>query len=144
MVLVGATRNPVLLRQWSVLLWALRATAGTAWTGDAGAFQARGITGTHLAASAPMTQSEATAYLEQRTRAFVADIRKPALLVVIGGDTLRALCVAAGTRTLIARPSPREGWGAARLVGGHWHGVMCLSRSGAFGSDDDLVELLLT
>jgi D-threonate/D-erythronate kinase len=141
-LLVSATRNPVLQRQWAALESALRAAAGMAFAGDSKGFRACGIAGTHLAASRPLTQPAAAAHLAQRTRAIVSDNAKPGLLVVIGGDTLLALCHAAGTRSLLASASPREGWGKAKLVGGRWGGVTCLSRSGAFGGDDDLVELL--
>lgn len=140
-MLVSATRNPVLQRQWSVLESALRASSGAAFAGDAKAFRACGIVGTHLAASEPMSPHAAAADLVARTRALVAS-EKPALLVVVGGDTLLAMCRAAGTQSLLAGTSPREGWGMAKLVGGAWDGVTCLSRSGAFGGDDDLVELL--
>jgi uncharacterized protein YgbK (DUF1537 family) len=141
-LLVSATRNPVLQRQWVTLGSALRAAPGSAFTGDSKAFRACGIAGMHLAALEPMTQPAAAACLAQRTRAIVNDNAKPALLIVVGGDTLLALCRAAGTRSLLASASPREGWGKAKLVGGPWDGVTCLSRSGAFGGDDDLVELL--
>ena len=141
-VLASATRNPVLQRQWSVLASTLRAAAGAAFEGDAKAFRACGIAGTHLAPAEPMPPLAAAADLAARTQALVMRAQKPALLVVIGGDTLLALCRAAGTHSLLAGASPREGWGMAKLVGGRWDGVTCLSRSGAFGGEDDLVELL--
>ena len=66
----------------------------------------------------------------------------PDMLVAIGGDSLLALCEAAGATALSAGVSPRPGWGSARLLGGRWDGLRCLSRSGAFGDADDLSALL--
>ena len=53
--------------------------------------------------------------------------------IMIGGDTLLALCRASGASALLAHPAVKPGWGCARLIGGTWHGVPCYSRSGAFG-----------
>jgi uncharacterized protein YgbK (DUF1537 family) len=87
---------------------------------------------------------EAQARLMQRMHGFVRTTERPAALVVVGGDTLLCLCRAAEVRSLLAGPSPRAGWGCARLVGGQWDGLTCYSRSGAFGAPDDLRALLLT
>ena len=63
-------------------------------------------------------------------------------MIVVGGDTLRALCRATGAQSLRAQASPRPGWGRARWVGGRWDGVDCHARSGAFGADDDLLSIV--
>ena len=88
--------------------------------------------------------AEAHAWLTQRMHAVVTKRARPAMLVVVGGDTLLALCRAAGVHALQAGTSPRAGWGRARLVGGPWDGLICYSRSGAFGPPDDLRALLDT
>lgn len=92
----------------------------------------------------PLPASEAQTLLQQRTRALVRALPRPDNLVVVGGDTLLALCQAAGVHSLQACASPRSGWGRATLLGGPWHGVACYSRSGAFGAPDDLSALLAT
>jgi hypothetical protein len=74
--------------------------------------------------------------------AIVTTRPRPTNLVVVGGDTLLALCRAADVRSLQASASPRAGWGRAHLVGGLWDGLTCYSRSGAFGPPDDLRALL--
>lgn len=95
-----------------------------------------------LAEAQPLSPAEAHARLMQRMHTVVTTRPCPATLVVVGGDTLLALCRAAGVRSLQAGASPRAGWGHARLVGGPWDGLSCYSRSGAFGPPDDLRALL--
>ena len=90
----------------------------------------------------PLAPDEAQARLRQRLHSLVATGPRPGTLVVVGGDTLLALCRAADVSSLQADPSPRAGWGRARLVGGHWDELCCYSRSGAFGPPDDLRILL--
>ena len=95
-----------------------------------------------LAEEQPLLPAEAQARLTQRMHTVVTTRPRPTTLVVVGGDTLLALCRAADVRSLQAGPSPRAGWGRARLVGGLWDGLTCYSRSGAFGPPDDLRALL--
>jgi uncharacterized protein YgbK (DUF1537 family) len=95
-----------------------------------------------LSHPAPLPAAEAQALLQQRAQALVHTLPRPDNLVVVGGDTLLALCQAAGIHSLQAGSSPRSGWGRATLLGGPWHGVACYSRSGAFGAPDDLSALL--
>ncbi|MDO9143790.1 four-carbon acid sugar kinase family protein [Rhodoferax sp.] len=95
-----------------------------------------------LAEAQPLEPAEAQARLTQRMHTLVATQPRPDALVVVGGDTLLALCRACGVRGLQAGASPRAGWGRARLVGGLWDGLHCYSRSGAFGPPDDLRALL--
>ncbi len=89
-----------------------------------------------------LSPPEAEAALAEGAARVVARSPVPGLLVAIGGDSLLALCEAAKVRALLAGPPPRPGWGSARLAGGRWDGVRCLSRSGAFGDPDDLNSLL--
>jgi uncharacterized protein YgbK (DUF1537 family) len=97
-----------------------------------------------LAEAQPLSPAEAQARLTQRMHTVVTTRPRPTTLVVVGGDTLLALCRAASVRSLQAGASPRAGWGRARLVGGRWDGLTCYSRSGAFGPPDDLHALLAT
>ncbi len=86
--------------------------------------------------------SQARAALTRKARRVVDAQPRPGLLVVVGGDTLLALCQATGAHGLRALPCVRPGWGHAQLSGGVWDGVRCHSRSGAFGDRNDLCELL--
>lgn len=96
-----------------------------------------------LADAQPLEPAAAQARLTQRMHTLMGTQPRPDALVVVGGDTLLALCRAAGVRSLQAGPSPRAGWGCARLVGGLWDGLPCYARSGAFGPTDDLRALLV-
>ena len=63
--------------------------------------------------------------------------------MVVGGDTLLALCRALGANSLVSETAlARTGWGCARLSGGAWDGVLCHTRSGAFGNENDLFEVM--
>jgi hypothetical protein len=95
-----------------------------------------------LAEEQPLKPDEAQARLRQRLHRLVATGQRPGTLVVIGGDTLLALCRAADVSSLQADRSARTGWGRASLVGGPWDGLSCYSRSGAFGASDDLRAML--
>jgi uncharacterized protein YgbK (DUF1537 family) len=97
-----------------------------------------------LAEAQTLCPAEAQARLRQDMLTVVTTRPRPTTLVVVGGDTLLALCRAADVRSLQASASPRAGWGRARLVGGRWDGLTCYSRSGAFGPPDDLRALLAT
>jgi len=112
--------------------------------GQLAALEAIGVHCADLASAEALAPDAAETALRERTRRLVATLPRPDKLVVIGGDTLLALCHAAGVQSLQAGPGPRSGWGAARLQGGVWHGVTCYSRSGAFGAPDDLSALLAT
>nr|WP_315235860.1 four-carbon acid sugar kinase family protein [uncultured Albidiferax sp.] len=95
-----------------------------------------------LASPHSLSAAEAQVQLQQRSQALVQALPCPDNLVVVGGDSLLALCQAAGTLGLHASASPRPGWGRAQLQGGLWHGATVYSRSGAFGAPDDLSALL--
>ena len=89
-----------------------------------------------------LAPAEAADRLASRAATLVSTHARPSTLVVVGGDTLLALCRASGVRALRAGVGPRPGWGSARFVGGRWDGTLCLARSGAFGAADDLHALL--
>lgn len=124
-LVLTASRHPVLRAQWRQLP---PPDAQTAFV--------------DLAEAQPLEPVEAQVRLMQRMLTLVSTRPRPDALVVVGGDTLLALCRASGVTSLQAGASPRAGWGRARLVGGLWDGLTCYSRSGAFGPPDDLRALL--
>lgn len=126
LMLVSASHHAVVRRQWAAL----------------GAEMSSDFRMLNLAPLERLAPAEAAALLASQTQALVETAPKPGTLIVVGGDTLRALCRASGALSLRAAPSPRAGWGRARIVGGRWDGVVCHSRSGAFGADDDLQEIV--
>jgi len=147
-VLVSASFQPVFREQWT-LLGSARAVRGVAEAGDAAQIDeaiGRARAGDKevwfdLSPRETVSPAQATSLLKTNTEMLVAQLPKPGQLVVVGGDTLLGLCRASGAAGLLAHPSIRPGWGCARLMGGAWDGVPCYSRSGAFGTADDLVAL---
>ncbi len=66
----------------------------------------------------------------------------PAMLLCAGGETLRALCAAVGTRRLDITGAMMPGVPRSRIRGGAWDGTEVISKSGAFGAPDLLHTLL--
>ncbi len=148
-LLVSASHHAVSRRQWDRLaqVWPglAMARAGDLAARDAlirSASPGRWA-GFDLAPLDRLTPDEAGRRLDAHADALVRRMPRPAALVVVGGDTLLALCRASGAQAMRSMAAPSQpGWGQARLSGGAWDGVPCLTRSGAFGGDDDLVEVL--
>jgi uncharacterized protein YgbK (DUF1537 family) len=144
-LLVSASRHAVTREQWQ----ALRAASApaTCHHGEDPASLATDASSyprcIDLCASGRMDAGAAAALLARQAQAIARHAPRPGTLVVVGGDTLLALCAALGTRGLVSlQPLPRPGWGCARMVGGAWDGVTCHTRSGAFGGPQDLCEVL--
>ena len=96
-----------------------------------------------LSAREHLTPERAAALLHVQTQAIATHAPRPRVLVVVGGDTLLSLCHALGATGLQSEVAlDRPGWGCARMVGGRWDGLVCHTRSGAFGGPQDLLEVL--
>jgi D-threonate/D-erythronate kinase len=147
-MLVSASHHPVVRGQWQILaaarLPAVFSGRGEGLPLDAAlnAMQApfdRALL--DLSPAEPLTAEQAATLLAQQIDAIAQRAPRPGTLLVVGGDTLRALCRATGAHALVACVGAREGWGCARLVGGRWDGTTCHSRSGAFGPPNDLLAM---
>jgi hypothetical protein len=106
------------------------------------ALQSQACVALDLASAQMLAPAQAAEALAATMQSIVTQLPRPAQVVVIGGDTLLALCRAAGVTRLDALPESRSGWGRCQLVGGRWDGLVCRSRSGAFGARDDLCSVL--
>jgi uncharacterized protein YgbK (DUF1537 family) len=96
-----------------------------------------------LSSEAPLSAAQAATLLRAQCRVIADYVSRPRALVVVGGDTLLALCRALGANSLISETAlDRSGWGCARLSGGAWDGLVCHTRSGAFGAANDLLEVM--
>ena len=96
-----------------------------------------------LSAAMPLTPTQAAYLLAQQVARIAQHAPRPSILVVIGGDTLLALCQALGATGLRSeRPLSRPGWGCAQMLGGRWDGLVCHTRSGAFGTSQDLLQVI--
>jgi uncharacterized protein YgbK (DUF1537 family) len=143
-MLVSASHHPVSRAQWRELrdAHASRCHAGE----DPDSLQvdaARYPALIDLSASERITAEQAAALLDAQMQAIALHAPRPRTLVVVGGDTLLALCQALGATGLQSEVAlPRAGWGCARMLGGRWDGLVCHTRSGAFGGPQDLLEVL--
>lgn len=148
-LVMSASHHPVTRRQWDILRSAERGAMMVLRAHQASlrsTFRALGrgldFAMFDLAPAKLLPREEAAALLARQAEAIVQQAPRPAALVVIGGDTLLTLCLAAGAHALRAGASHRPGWGFAQLEGGKWDGVPCFSRSGAFGDPDDLATMI--
>lgn len=140
-LLVTASRHPVLRAQLKQLRPGL--LQDTAHHASAPSTPAKSRTVLlDLAETNTLPPARAQSRLAQLAHDVVSGQPRPDMLVVVGGDTLLALCQASGAQSLLALANPRPGWGCARITGGRWDGVICYARSGAFGAPDDLSNLL--
>lgn len=148
LLLVSASHQAVSRRQWALLRAAQAQAALLVREGDAAQLRAAlaamrspfEAALLDLAPLAPLSAEAAAALLAEQLAAIAQQAPRPGVLAVVGGDTLLGLCRATGARGLLASAALRAGWGQARWIGGPWDGVLCHSRSGAFGGERDLVE----
>jgi D-threonate/D-erythronate kinase len=147
---IGASHQAVARRQWARA--AVACPGATAVRhGDAGEFEvalrdlATGAARLALLDLAPLeslSPADAAALLQTQVALLAALPRQPVRLLVLGGDTARALARAAGVTHLLSGSPVRPGWGQAVWCGGRWDGLWMDCRSGAFGDDDDLISAL--
>ena len=143
-MLVSASHHPVSREQWRVLREAHgeRCHAGEdprTLQVDAAHYPAL----IDLSARQHIAPETAAALLQAQAQAIAAHAPRPHTLVVVGGDTLLALCRALGATGLQSQVAlDRAGWGCARMLGGRWDGLVCHTRSGAFGGPQDLLQVL--
>lgn len=149
LMLVSASHHAVSRGQWQQLRqssWAHHCYTGVDEGGDALDWAQAGPGHPlllDLCAAEPLTAEQAARLLARQAATIARHAPRPHTLVVVGGDTLLALCQALGARGLQSgTPLVRSGWGCARMVGGLWDGVLCHSRSGAFGPEQDLLEVV--
>lgn len=147
--LISASFQPVLYAQWE----ALKAAAPTPAVAERArpdeiaaalvlAQQGADDIRFDLSPRREMTQTESLTLLQRNIDQIVTGLPTPKQLMIVGGDTLLAICRATGAEALLAGVSIQNGWGRATLVGGRWHGAHCHSRSGAFGNPDDLIQMM--
>ncbi|WP_066334073.1 four-carbon acid sugar kinase family protein [Azohydromonas lata] len=144
-MLVSASHHPVSREQWRVLRasrWADECHAGAKpeTLRRAAEGYPRLI---DLSPQEMITADQAAALLERQAALIAENAPRPGALVIVGGDTLLAMCRALGASGLVSETAmDRAGWGCARMVGGKWDGVVCHTRSGAFGGAEDLLQVI--
>lgn len=111
-------------------------------TGIAARLRGDGIALVRATLPEGLGRSEVARRIEATFAALLARLSPPATLLVAGGETLRAVCLAlrADRLELVGQLSP--GIPRAILRGGAFDGVDVVSKSGAFGARDALARLL--
>lgn len=94
-----------------------------------------------LPSPAETTRAAAARIIADTLRNVLPRIRRPDVLYVSGGETLRAACDAVGAAGLICEGFVAPGVPVSRLRGGVWSGTATISKSGAFGTPDTLANL---
>ncbi len=89
-----------------------------------------------------MSYEEAAIAIKARLQELLPQLVAPGLLVCGGGETFRAVCEILGVEALEVVGRVMPGVPVSRIVGGSWSGVSVVSKSGAFGAPDFLLQLL--
>lgn len=85
---------------------------------------------------AGLSRQEAAQRIAGAMGELTAALAPPGTLIVAGGETLRALCLALDARALEVTGRIMPGLPRSTLQGGRWDGVEVISKSGAFGTPD--------
>lgn len=144
---IGASHQAIARQQWAQAV-AAYPHATTVRHGDPAALSAalaqmaQGTTPLALIDLSPLAPLSAleSATLLQAQVARLAQLPRPGRLLVLGGDTARALATSTGVQQLRTGHPLRPGWGQAQWQGGRWDGVWTDCRSGAFGDAGDVRE----
>ena len=89
-----------------------------------------------------LRRGEAAQSIAGAIRDLTYQIPSPCTLIVAGGETLRATCLALSAEALEVWGQVAPGLPRSVLRGGRWDGVEVISKSGAFGDDALLRDLL--
>lgn len=88
------------------------------------------------------SRAEAAQRITHELTALIAALDPPGTLIVAGGETLKAVCLALGAHALRVTGRIVPGLPRSTLQGGRWAGVDVISKSGAFGPRDLWRDLL--
>lgn len=89
-----------------------------------------------------LSRAEAAQRIARELTALTATLDPPGTLIVAGGETLKAVCLALGARALQVTGRIVPGLPRSTLQGGRWAGVDVISKSGAFGARELWRDLL--
>jgi uncharacterized protein YgbK (DUF1537 family) len=81
-----------------------------------------------------LSRAEAARRIARELTALITALDPPGTLIVAGGETLKAVCVALGAHALQVTGRIVPGLPRSVLQGGRWAGVDIISKSGAFGT----------
>jgi uncharacterized protein YgbK (DUF1537 family) len=83
--------------------------------------------------SAGVSRDAAARRIGEILGSVASSLPPPGTVIVAGGETLKQLCSALGTQSLLATAQVAPGLPRSLMQGGVWDGVEIVSKSGAFG-----------
>jgi D-threonate/D-erythronate kinase len=89
-----------------------------------------------------LSRAEAARRIARELTTLTTALDPPGTLIVAGGETLKAACVALGAHALHVTGRIVPGLPRSILQGGRWAGVDVISKSGAFGTNELWRDLL--
>jgi uncharacterized protein YgbK (DUF1537 family) len=89
-----------------------------------------------------LSRTEAAQRITRELTRLIAVLDPPGTLIVAGGETLKAVCLALGAHALQVTGRIVPGLPRSTLQGGRWAGVDVISKSGAFGARELWRDLL--
>ena len=89
-----------------------------------------------------LSRAEAARRIARELTALITALDPPGTLIVAGGETLKAVCLALGADALQVTGRIVPGLPRSMLQGGRWAGVNVISKSGAFGTSELWRDLL--
>ena len=89
-----------------------------------------------------LSRAEAARRIAREMTTLIGTLDPPGTLIVAGGETLKAVCVALGAQALQVAGRLVPGLPRSILQGGRWAGVDVISKSGAFGTRELWRDLL--
>ena len=89
-----------------------------------------------------MQATEARRLLEKALREVLPRLDRPDAVIVMGGDTLAVCNGSLGAYGLAVRGLLERGIAVSEFADGAWAGLPVISKSGAFGSEDTLREII--
>ncbi|MCJ2072127.1 four-carbon acid sugar kinase family protein [Methylobacterium sp. J-030] len=101
-----------------------------------------GVVLASLALPAGIAREAAAARIANTFAGVIDRVPKPGTLLVAGGETLKALCLALRVERLDVTGQIAPGLPRSTLRGGRWDGLAVISKSGAFGTQTVWRDLL--
>jgi uncharacterized protein YgbK (DUF1537 family) len=96
----------------------------------------QGVALVRLTPPGTKSRTQAAQHFAQEIMRISTSIAKPATLIIAGGETLKAQCLAVEARALRVQGRLEPGVPKSVIQGGAWAGVDVISKSGAFGPPD--------
>lgn len=103
---------------------------------------ADGVVLARFGLSSGLSRADAAQRIARELWAMTSQLQPPRTLIVAGGETLKALCVCLGARSLKLMGQIMPGLPRSVIQGGRWPGVEVISKSGSFGPANLWANLL--